>query len=193
MKTKSTIATLTLAVGLLTLPSTAATASTTGAIHSVAANSRATIQTKHLAFATLSQRNAKETAANYLRFQAFSRKGLIEQLEYEGYSHKDAVYGVDANQVNWKLQAAKSAKNYLRTMAFSKSGLVNQLVYEGYSRAQATYGVSKSKANWNAQAVKKAKSYLQSMAFSRSGLIEQLVYEGFTQAQASYAVSRVGL
>ena len=25
----------------------------------------------------------------------FSRSGLIEQLEYEGYTHDEAVYGVD--------------------------------------------------------------------------------------------------
>lgn len=40
---------------------------------------------------------AVETAASYLRSSSFSRTGLIEQLEYEGFTHKQAVYGV--NQV----------------------------------------------------------------------------------------------
>lgn len=32
---------------------------------------------------------------DYPRSSHFSRSGLIEQLEYEGYTHAQAVYGVD--------------------------------------------------------------------------------------------------
>ena len=35
-----------------------------------------------------------EQAANYLEFKAFSRSGLIDQLLYEGYTQKQAEYGV---------------------------------------------------------------------------------------------------
>ena len=35
-------------------------------------------------------------AASYLSYSAFSKKELIEQLEYEGFTHEQAVHGVNA-------------------------------------------------------------------------------------------------
>jgi colicin import membrane protein len=92
---------------------------------------------------SVSQANAILAASSYLETMAFSREGLIEQLEYEGYSHKDAVYAVDEISPNWKEQAAKAAQSYLDTMPFSRSGLIQQLEYEGYTPAQAEYAVRK--------------------------------------------------
>ena len=43
---------------------------------------------------TVAQQNAREAAENYLSFSAFSRKGLIEQLKFEGYTQAQAEYGV---------------------------------------------------------------------------------------------------
>jgi Host cell surface-exposed lipoprotein len=80
----------------------------------------------------------------HLAYQAFSRKGLIEQLKYEGYSKAEAEYAVDAINVNWKEQAVKSAKDYLDYQSFSRSGLIEQLEYEGFTHAQAVYGVQKA-------------------------------------------------
>jgi Host cell surface-exposed lipoprotein len=93
---------------------------------------------------TAGQQNAHESAENYLAFAAFSRKGLIKQLAYEGYSKKDAAYAVDAVSPNWNEQAVKAAKSYLDASSFSRSGLIEQLIYEGYTQAQAEYGVSKT-------------------------------------------------
>ncbi len=90
---------------------------------------------------SVNQSNARKSAANYLSFTAFSRSGLIKQLEYEGYSRADAEYGVDAQRANWSEQARKSAAKYLSFAAFSYSGLLNQLLYEGFSLEQATFGV----------------------------------------------------
>lgn len=84
--------------------------------------------------------NALKSAQSYIRTMPFSKKGLIEQLEYEGYSTDEATYGAE----NWKEQAAISAKNYLKTMSFSRSGLKDQLIYEGYTSEEAEYGVSVS-------------------------------------------------
>ena len=42
------------------------------------------------------QKNARQAAEDYLAYQAFSRKSLIEQLKYEGYSKAEAEYAVDA-------------------------------------------------------------------------------------------------
>ena len=43
---------------------------------------------------TVSESNARKKAASYLEYSAFSRSGLIEQLEYEGFTTAQAEYGV---------------------------------------------------------------------------------------------------
>jgi hypothetical protein len=71
----------------------------------------------------------------------FSRKGLIEQLKYEGFSTKDATVGIDSLRVDFNDQAVGKAKEYLSSgMHFSRSGLIGQLKYEGFTTAQASHG-----------------------------------------------------
>jgi hypothetical protein len=89
-----------------------------------------------------SQRNAVRSAQEYLDVSAFSRSGLIKQLQYEGFSTEDAIYAVDSITVDWNEQAAKSAQDYLDMSGFSRSGLINQLMYEGFTAAQAQYGAA---------------------------------------------------
>jgi len=91
---------------------------------------------------TAGQYNARRSAASYLRLTAFSRSGLIKQLQYEKFSLEDATYGVDAQNADWNTQAAKSAASYLKLMSFSRLSLIAQLVYEGFSQSEAEYGVS---------------------------------------------------
>lgn len=134
--------------------------------------------------------NALRSAKGYLAVMPFSYQGLVEQLEYEQYSHNDAVYAADNCGADWNEQAKKSAKSYLSTSAFSESGLIEQLEYENFTHDQAVYGVDNCGADWNEQAVKSAKSYLSLMSFSRDELIEQLEYEGFTHDQAVHGVEQ---
>lgn len=89
---------------------------------------------------SISQKNALASAKNYLSTMAFSYSGLVKQLEYEEYSHDDAVYAVDNCGADWNEQAAKSAENYLSTMSFSRNSLIKQLEYEGFTNEQAVYG-----------------------------------------------------
>lgn len=91
---------------------------------------------------TMGQANARRSAESYLRFSAFSRSGLIEQLKFEGFSTEDATYAVDAVNPDWNEQAAKSAESYLSFSSFSRQGLIDQLLFEGFTREQAEYGVS---------------------------------------------------
>lgn len=95
-----------------------------------------------IALSPASQQNAVRSAEDYLDMSGFSRHGLIEQLEYEGFSTEDASFAVDHITVDWNVQAARSAKDYLDMSGFSHSGLVDQLVYEGFTPAQAEYGVA---------------------------------------------------
>ena len=91
---------------------------------------------------TVNQKNARQKAEQYLDYSAFSRQGLIQQLEYEGFSAIDAEYGTDAINADWREQAALKAKQYLDYSSFSRQGLIDQLLYEGFTQKQADYGVS---------------------------------------------------
>jgi len=142
---------------------------------------------------TVAQEQAVRSAESYLRYSAFSEKGLIDQLEYEGFSIEDATFAVEYMNVDWKEQALASAESYLDYSAFSKKGLIDQLLYEGFSKEQAEHGVEHVKVDWMEQAALSAESYLEYSSFSRSGLIDQLLYEGFTRKQAEYGVGAVGL
>lgn len=90
---------------------------------------------------TLSQKQALDMAENYLNYTAFSKKGLIEQLEYEGFSNGDATYAVEKLSVDWREQAVQMAQDYLDYTPFSRVGLIEQLEYEGFSNEDATYAV----------------------------------------------------
>ena len=97
---------------------------------------------------TVAQHNAVGSAQDYLRYQAFSRAGLIDQLSSpygEGYPTAVATYAVNHIKVNWNQQAYKSAKSYLQYMHFSRAGLIEQLESpygEQFTHRQAVYGVN---------------------------------------------------
>lgn len=93
---------------------------------------------------TASQEQAVGTAADYLDYSGFSRTGLIQQLEFEGFSHADASFAVDHVDADWNAEAVESAKGYLDYSHFSHSGLVQQLEFEGFTREQAEYGTRKA-------------------------------------------------
>lgn len=98
---------------------------------------------------TVSQTQAIGAANNYLSFQGFSRKGLIQQLSSkagDGYKLADAVFAVNHISVDWNAQAVRSAKNYLSFSHFSRAGLIQQLssaAGDQYTVAQATYAANK--------------------------------------------------
>lgn len=91
---------------------------------------------------TLGEKNAEIKARGYLDIMPFSRSGLIAQLEFEGFTNEEAIYGVDQCNANWNEQAARKAKGYLDIMGFSRQGLINQLEFDGFTSQQAEYGAS---------------------------------------------------
>lgn len=91
---------------------------------------------------TVSQKNAVRAAKSYLNYTAFSHDGLVAQLEYDQFSHADAVYGADNSGANWNEQAAKAAKQYISYSAFSRGSLIAQLEYDKFTQAQAEYGAN---------------------------------------------------
>lgn len=90
----------------------------------------------------VSLQNAVAKAQEYLSMTSFSKSGLIEQLEYEGFSTADSTAAVNSLTVDWNRQAALKAKECLNMTSFSASGLAEQLEYEGFTASQAAYGVA---------------------------------------------------
>lgn len=101
-------------------------------------------QTIEVQAATRGEKNALAKAKAYLKIMAFSKKGLIKQLKFDGFTSKEAKYGAGKCGANWKKQAAKKAKEYLNIMPFSKEGLIKQLKFDGFTDAEAKYGAKKA-------------------------------------------------
>lgn len=99
---------------------TAATASSDGTKATHCKVCGAELETESYSL-TMEEKNALRSANDYLSFMAFSKKGLIEQLKYEGYSTEAATNAVNSLDVDWNEQAAKSAEQYLSFMSFSRS------------------------------------------------------------------------
>ncbi len=90
---------------------------------------------------TLGQENAYYTALDYLDYTSFSKQGLIEQLEYEGYTTEEAEFAVEKCNVDWGEQAELMAQDYMEYDSFSRQGLLDQLLYEGFTQEEAEQGV----------------------------------------------------
>lgn len=91
---------------------------------------------------SLSQQNAISKAQSYLSFTGFSHSGLIEQLEYEGFSVEDATLGADNSGADWNAECAEKATSYLELTAFSRDGLYDQLAYDGFTSEQIEFGLA---------------------------------------------------
>ena len=55
---------------------------------------------------TMGEKNALESAKSYLDVSPFSHSGLIQQLEFEGYTTEEATYAADNCGADWNEQAA---------------------------------------------------------------------------------------
>ncbi len=106
------------------------------------ATTKATTTTTTKPAIPLGKINALKKAQDYLAFSSFSHKGLVEQLEFEGFTNEEANYGADNCGADWNEQAAKKAQNYLDFSSFSRDGLIEQLEFEGFTHEQALYGVT---------------------------------------------------
>lgn len=90
------------------------------------------------------QKQAVDKADDYFKYSSFSREGIINQLEFEGFSNVDSTAAIDFfdqfNLIDWDAQAIAKASDYLEYSSFSRQGLIDQLEFEGFTTAQATVG-----------------------------------------------------
>ena len=92
---------------------------------------------------TIGMRNALASAESYLDYMGFSKEGLRDQLEYEGYLSEEINYALENVVVDWNEECVESAKSYLDYMSFSREGLIDQLEYEGFSSEQINYAMER--------------------------------------------------
>lgn len=152
------------------------------------------LETSGIAVAKTGDKSAVDTALNYLTCMTFSRRQLIEQLRFDGFSTEEATQGVDDCGADWKEQALLSAQNYVDTdvLSYSYDGLIAQLTADGFSDEEALYGANNCTVAWNAQAVKKAKDYKEASYAKEDALKEMKEYDGFAPEQAEYGVAEAG-
>lgn len=92
--------------------------------------------------ATLEQQLACKKAETLLETSAHSYQGLIDSLEFAGFTHEDAVYAVDRCGADWNKQAYRQAKSYKTYNNFSREETIRMLTFwDGFTREQAIYAV----------------------------------------------------
>ena len=92
--------------------------------------------------------------------KAFSRRGLIEQLEAMGHPHDLAEKAADALGADWNGMALKQAGSFLSYLPLSESKLKDRLIGEGFTEEESDFAVRNCGADWNENAQKYALSYL---------------------------------
>ena len=87
--------------------------------------------------------NAIESAEAYSNVFAYSKKYLIDQLKYEGFSEEIAECAVKSINANWKENCVRSAHSYLEIISYSKEELIHQLDYVGFTAEEIEYAMNK--------------------------------------------------
>ena len=98
----------------------------------------------------LEYQNCLDAANNYLSTQAFSKKGLRDQLKSkdgDNYPTSAVNYAMSHIKVNWNEQAYKAAKDYQDNhLGGSRKEMMSQLTSsygDGFTKSQAEYAVNK--------------------------------------------------
>ena len=89
---------------------------------------------------TTGERNALASAQTYLSVMNFSYQGIIDMLEYEGYSETECKYAADNCGADWNGMAANEAKKLIDGGVTTKEEIVDQLIFKGYTYQQAVHG-----------------------------------------------------
>lgn len=118
-------------------------AASAAAAAEVEAAERAAVEAA-VAAGTVAQQDTFRRAEEWLDLTSFSRSGLIEQLEREGFPTEDATWAVDLLSVDWNEQAAKDASAVLAKDTLSRSELIDFLIYVGFTQEQAEYGANRA-------------------------------------------------
>lgn len=95
---------------------------------------------------TSEKENAYKTAREYASSMNMSRRGVYEQLIFEGFSEIDSNEALERlSEINWKANALKSAISYQNEQSMSKKEIREQLIFEGFTQEEADYAFVRMK------------------------------------------------
>ena len=98
-----------------------------------------------LIFKVSGERNALASAQTYLSVMNFSYQGIIDMLEYEGYSETECKYAADNCGADWNEQASKAARVYVENEELTSEDrdyLIGSLEADGFSTEEAEHGAN---------------------------------------------------
>ena len=84
-----------------------------------------------------------ERAKSFIESGEYSYSGLIEILEFAGYSNDEAEFAALNCNADWNNEAVQCAESYLDIKNMTKDELYGQLEYEGFTKEQISYALSK--------------------------------------------------
>ena len=84
-----------------------------------------------------------DDAKSFIEFGEYSYSGLIEILEFAGYSNDEAEFAALNCNADWNDEAVQCAEAYLDFKTMTKDELYRQLESEGFTKEQINYALSK--------------------------------------------------
>ena len=136
------------------------------------------------------RKQAAVSAAQYqLRYDFYSRQGMIDFLMGSGYTYEEAVYGADNSGTNWTDQAASRANALIQENSYSMMELANEVMSYGFTYDEAMAGISVWNIDWYDEAAHSAQYYFDQTDLMEDEILDQLVSDGFSYDEAEYGVS----
>ena len=136
------------------------------------------------------RKQAAVGAAQYqLRYDFYSRQGMIDFLMSSGYTYEEAVYGADNSGTNWADQAASRANALIQDNTYSMMELANEVMAYGFTYDEAMAGISVWNIDWYEEAAYSAQYYFDETELLEDEILDQLISDGFSYDEAEYGVS----
>ena len=127
---------------------------------------------------------AHKSACRFLEIGAYSRDGLVSQLESAGFTREQAVYGTDHCGADWDQQARIAILELLETSSNSEMGFFIKLTERRFTEEQAEMALASVDIDWVVQAERQAKNILLDERCSRAQMVDYLEFDGFSHDAA---------
>lgn len=144
---------------------------------------------------------ANQRAEGAIEYAAFSKPGLVRQLQGELFTQEQATEAVEGLDVDWSIQAERSARETSQNIAISRSRLLYSLTDDGFTEVEAERGITDADIDFNKEAAEAADEYvLNDSNITCDDLILRLTDGGdqyfgdeFTVEEADYAAETSGV
>lgn len=90
------------------------------------------------------QEQAIIAVLDHLPESLFSRNVFINQIIAEGFTKEEAIFAVDAADIDWNNQALKTAQKVLEYENKTKQEIYDYLIIAEFTKSQAKYGAENS-------------------------------------------------